>query len=96
VRARVEKAASAVNRGLPRSNDDPGHVTLVAGADQDFIGGYRLDGWGWFWRIGGMSPNPDAALPAAVAAMEHIFTNPPLPVKAGGVKYLWHATVVAK
>ena len=92
--SQVEKAFSAVNRALPRSHDDPGHVTLVAGADEDFIGGYRLGGWGWFWRIGGMNPNPEVALPVAVAATEFLYTNPPLPVKPGGIKYLWHATVV--
>ncbi|MCY3021895.1 MAG: hypothetical protein NTW87_23030, partial [Planctomycetota bacterium] len=42
--ARVETLTSAVNRGLPRGSESTGHVTLVAGTDQDFIGGYRLDG----------------------------------------------------
>ena len=88
--ALVEKSASMVNRGLPRGARDPGHVTLVAGDNADFIGGYRLDGWGWFWRIGGFSPNPGVALPVAVAATEHVYTHPPVPVKPGGEKYLWH------
>lgn len=90
----IEKLMSAVNRGLTRGSDDPGHLTLVSGGANDFIGGYRLDGWGWFWRIGGFNPNPDVALPVAVAAMEYIYTHPPLPiVKAGGIKYLWHCTI---
>ena len=75
--ALVEQSASTVNRGLPRGSRDPGHVTLVAGDNSDFIGGYRLDGWGWFWRIGGFSPNPGVALPVAVAATEYIYTHPP-------------------
>jgi hypothetical protein len=92
--ARVAAAASTVNRGLPRTDQDPGHVALVAGERDDFIGGYRLDGWGWLWRIGGFNPDPLVVLPVAVAAMEHIYTRPPLPaVKAAGPKYLWHAVV---
>ncbi|MDH7568677.1 MAG: hypothetical protein QHJ73_03725, partial [Armatimonadota bacterium] len=90
---RVERAMSSVNRGLPRGSEDPGHVTLVAGAAHDFIGGYRLEGWGWLFRVGGFYPNPDVVLPVAVAAMEYLYTRPPLPVKPGGVRYLWHATV---
>jgi len=93
---RIATLSSAVNRGLVRGSHDPGHVTLVAGARQDFIGGYRLDGWGWLWRIGGFHPNPEVAVPAATAAMEHIATHPPLPVKAGGIRYLWHATVTSQ
>jgi hypothetical protein len=94
--ARVQGASSPVNRGLVRGDLDPGHVTLVAGGEQDWIGGYRLDGWGWLWRIGGFWPNPEAALPVGVAALEHLATHPPLPVHAGGVKYLWHATLSAR
>jgi hypothetical protein len=94
--ARISRALSIVNRGLTRGADDPGHVTLVAAERQDFIGGYRLEGWGWFWRIGGFWPNPDVALPAAVAAMEYIYTHPPLPVKPGERKYLWHVVVKAE
>ena len=93
VAARVAQSTSAVNRSLPRSHEDPGHVTLVAGEREDFIGGYRLNGWGWLWRVGGFNPNPDVVLPVAVAAVEHLYTTPPAPVKAGGVKYLWHAVV---
>ena len=92
----VATMTSAVNRGAVRGSHDPGHVTLVAGRRQDFIAGYRLDGWGWLWRIGGMRPNPKVALPVAVAAAEHLYTHPPLPVKPGGVKCLWHATVTTR
>jgi len=94
--AQVDKAMSTVNRGLLRGQEDPGHLTLVAGHRQDFIGGYRLDGWGWLWRIGGFWPNPDVAPAVAVAATEYLYTHPPLPVKAGGIRYLWHVTVVAQ
>lgn len=89
--ARVGKATSVVNRGGTRGSDDPGHVTLVAGEQQDFIVGYRLEGWGWLWRIGGFSPDPQVALPVTVAALEHLYLSPPPPFAAGGVKYLWHA-----
>ncbi|MDQ3812806.1 MAG: DUF6259 domain-containing protein [Armatimonadota bacterium] len=91
--AQVEKSASMVNRGLPRGSNDPGHLTLVAGKDRDFIGGYRLNGWGWLWRIGGFSPNPDVTLPVAVATTEYLYTHPAQPLPGGGIKYLWHAVV---
>jgi len=94
--ARVASLSSAVNRGPVRGSHDPGHVTLVAGARQDFVGGYRLDGWGWLWRIGGFHPNPDVAVPVAIAAIEHIATHPPVQVKAGRIRYLWHATVTKR
>jgi hypothetical protein len=93
---RIEALQSSVNRGLSRGSDDPGHIALVAGAKQDFIGAYRLDGWGYLWRIGGFNPNPQVGLPVAVAAMEYAFTHPPLPTEGGGVSYLWHAKVTAK
>ena len=76
-----------------RGDLDPGHLTLVAGREQDWIGGYRLDGWGWLWRIGGFWPNPDVALPVSIAALEYLAAQPPLPIHSGGVKYLWHATL---
>lgn len=98
--AKIEKLTSVVNRGLPRRQDDPGHIALVSRSasspKDDFIGGYRLNGWGWFWRIGGFNPNPEVALPVAIAAMEFIYTNPPLLVKSGGAKYLWHITLQTK
>ena len=49
--ARVAEAVSPVNRGLARGPLDPGHVTLVSGRESDWLGGYRLDGWGWLWRL---------------------------------------------
>jgi len=90
---KIERMTSAVNRSLARGGDDPGHITLVAGQDRDFIGGYRLKGWDWLWRLGGFWPNPDVALPVAVAAMEYVYTHPPQPAPGGGIKYLWHAVV---
>ncbi|HEX8236756.1 MAG TPA: hypothetical protein VF600_12430 [Abditibacteriaceae bacterium] len=90
---RIESATSVVNRSLARGSDDPGHVTLVMGDNQDFIGGYRLNGWGWLWRIGGFNPNPQVALPVAVTAMEHLWNRPSQPGPASAVKYLWHFTV---
>lgn len=91
--ARIELLASPVNRGAPRGNEDPGHVALVAGAGADFIAGYRLGGWGWLWRVGGFSPNPEVVLPTAVAALEFLYTHPPQPAVPGGSRYLWHARV---
>jgi hypothetical protein len=90
---RIAASASTVNRALVRGHDDPGHITLVTGQDQDFIGAYRLDGWGWLWRIGGFYPHPNVALPVAAAAMEYLYTHAPPPLPPGGLRYLWHASM---
>ena len=90
--AHVDKQLSPVNRGLPRVSEVP-YVTLVAGADTGFIGGYRMDGWGWLWRVGGFHPNADVTVPVAAAALEYEYTHPPIHTPAGTVSYLWHATV---
>jgi hypothetical protein len=66
---------------------------LVAGAASGFIGGYRLDGWGYLWRIGGFSPNPEVTTAVAVAATLHQYTCPPAPLPAAGSRYLYHATL---
>lgn len=91
--SRLQGLASTVNRGLLRTADDPGHHALLAGAQQDFLGAYRLDGWGYLWRVGGFWPNRDVVLPAATAAMQYLFSHPPLPFPSGPTKYLWHGTL---
>ena len=90
---RLQTLTTVVNRGLLRTSDDPGHLALLAGAQQDFLGAYRLDGWGYLWRFGGFWPNPNAALPAAAATMEYLYTHPSLPIPTGPTKYLWHGTL---
>ncbi|MBI5832399.1 MAG: hypothetical protein HZB16_08850, partial [Armatimonadetes bacterium] len=78
---RVQALVSPVNRGLPRSSADPGHVALVSAArdgGDDFIGGYRLGGYGWLWRIGGFNPNPAVVTPVVVATLEYLAAHPPL------------------
>jgi hypothetical protein len=62
---------------------------LVAGRSADFIGGYRLDGWGWLWRVGGFNPNPDVAVPVMVKALEFVVTNPVQPIPTARIKTLW-------
>ena len=84
---------STVNRGLPRTADAPSHLTLLAGAQQDFLGAYHLEGWGYLWRVGGFWPNPQVVLPAAVAAMEYLYTHPPLPIDPDPIRYLWHGAI---
>jgi hypothetical protein len=84
---------SSVDRGLPRTADDPGHLAVLAGAEADFLGGYRLEGWGFLWRIGGFNPNPAVAIPATVGVIEFLYGHPPLPVPASSLPYLWHGTV---
>lgn len=92
---RLARSASPVNRGLPRGPSDRGHVALVAGRETDWLGGYRLDGWGWLWRIGGFWPNPEVAVPVTVATLEYLASHPPQPVTPGGRKYLWAGTLTA-
>ncbi len=89
----LQGLTTIVNRGLPRTADDPGHHALLAGAQQDFLGAYRLDGWGCLWRLGGFWPNPSVALPAATATMDYWFTHPPLAFPSGPTRYLWHGTL---
>ena len=88
---RVERLKSAVNRGLPDGATAPGHVTLIAGERQGFLGGYRLNGWGYLWRFGGLNPNPEVALPAAVRTMEYLYAHAPILTALGTTRYLWHA-----
>jgi hypothetical protein len=90
--AQVGKLQSPVNRGVPTRDASPA-VVLVAGADMGFIGGYRLDGWGWLWRVGGFNPDPQAVLPVATAALGYVYAHPPVPPAAAGVRSLWHLVV---
>jgi hypothetical protein len=91
--AQLQGMNSTVNRGLLQAGGDPGHIALLAGAQQDFLGAYRLGGWGYLWRIGGFNPNPDVVLPAVPAVMMYLYTNAPLPALASSVSYLWHGNV---
>jgi hypothetical protein len=91
--ARLQGLYSTVNRGLLRTSDDPGHITVLAGSQQDFIGAYRLGGWGYLWRVGGFYPNSAAVLPAVPAVLAYLYTNPPQPAMVSTVQYLWHGTV---
>lgn len=94
--AKLAGTPTPVNRGGLRSTDDPGHLTLLAGAEQDFLFGYRLGGWGWLWRLGGFHPNPQAVVPAVVAVTERLYTQPAPPAVVKGWRTLWHATVQAR
>jgi hypothetical protein len=66
---------------------------LVAGVEAGFIGGYRLDGWGTLWRVGGFNPDPEITPAVAVAATLHHYTTPPAPLPPAGTRYLYHATL---
>ena len=92
--AHLAQCASAVNRGALSSPDAPATV-LVAGPNRNFIGGYRLEGWGYLWRIGGFNPNPEVATSVAVAATLHQYTTPPAPPPPAGTRYLYHATLTS-
>ena len=93
--AQLAAESTAVNRGLLRTEADPGHLALLAGAQQDFLGAYRLDGWGYLWRLGGFHPNPNVALAAVPAVMTYLYTNPPQPAAASRTRYFWHGHAVS-
>ena len=90
--AKLDQSVSVVNRGTPSSKALPATV-LVAGAGDNFIGGYRLEGWGYLWRVGGFNPNPEVATAVAVAATLHQYTHPPAPLPPFGTRFLYHATL---
>jgi hypothetical protein len=88
-------ARSVVNRAVAAAADGRDQLTLVEGVGgAGFVGGYRLGGWGWLWRVGGFQPEPDVVKPVVVGALGHLYTTPPLPVTVSGVRRLWHAVAV--
>jgi len=89
---RVAQASSSVNRCVRTSAATPATL-LVSGVEAGFIGGYRLDGWGYLWRVGGFSPDPEITPAVAVAATLHHYTTPPAPLPPAGTRYLYHATL---
>ena len=86
---RIASQMSPVNRWLPTGTSGPRQLALVAGEGHDYIGGYRLGGWGWLWRIGGFGPDPSVALPVVVRTMEYIYTHAPEPAMPSRTRYLW-------
>ena len=93
--AQLATESTAVNRGLLRTEDDPGHLALLAGAEQDFLGAYRLEGWGYLWRYGGFNPNSNVLLSTAPAVMTYLYTNAPIAAAASSQKYLWQGNAVS-
>lgn len=90
--AKISQSACQVNRGTPSAAAAPATV-LVAGVEAGFIGGYRLDGWGYLWRIGGFNPDPAVAADVAVAATLYQYTHPPSPLPPAGTRHLYRATL---
>ena len=88
--ARVARCVSVVNRGTPSASSAPVTV-LVAGLEHGFIGGYRLEGWGTLWRVGGFNPDPELTPAVAVATLLHQYTTPPEPLPPFGTRFLYHA-----
>ncbi len=80
------------NRSLPKGYARD-HQTLVCCGEKDFIGGYRLGGWGWLWRIGGFYPNTALSRDVVIGATLHEYTSVIAPVMPEGVPYLWHAEI---
>jgi hypothetical protein len=96
VAEQMDGALSAVNRPLARTPDGLPHVALVEARDGagDYIGGYRLNGWGWLWRVGGFRPDPAVVTAAVTAVLERLYTEPPEPVEVFGRRRVWHAQVM--
>ncbi len=92
LQAKIAASSSVVNRSLPRGGEDVGHIALAGGASGDWIGAYRLNGWGGLWRIGGFHPNSTLAPQIVSEALAYQWTHAPEPVKIT-TKYLWHAIV---
>ena len=92
--ALLKGRASAVNRGT-ESRPDALALTLLEGEEtrQAFVGGYRLNGWGTLWRLGGMHPDPQVARTVVTATLLHHFTHAPEPVPPSGIRYVWESTV---
>lgn len=89
-------SAAPANRGLPRGSSDPGHVTLVAAGGVDYIGGYRLGGWGWFWRVGGFWPDERVTVPVVASCLRYVYTHPPVPAAPDRQMRLWHAVAALR
>lgn len=79
----LARLLTPVNRGLPGGALDPGHLELIAGRDAGLLGAYRLGGWGYLWRLGGMNPNPQVGVPALVAVLTHLYEHPAEPPLVG-------------
>ena len=56
--------------------DRPDALVLVRGGQDGFVAGIRGDGWGWLWRLGGFSPQPDAARLAVAGVLGRLATQP--------------------
>lgn len=71
--AQVTGALSVVNR--PTSNRG-NEFALVASADEGYIAGHHLGGWGILFRACGGGPKPSVLVPIVAATLEHAFTHP--------------------
>jgi hypothetical protein len=71
-------------------------VTLLRSGEGDYAGGYRLGGWGWFFRIAETNGKPETVLPIIIGATKYLFNHPPVVAAEDRTKFLWHATVAQK
>lgn len=86
----IGRHPSQANRG---AGSGPPTVCLVASSEREYVFGYRLDGWGWLWRIGGLNPIREVALPVVVDTLEHLYTHPPLPLPTDPTPRTWRLRV---
>jgi hypothetical protein len=54
-----------------------------------YVSGYRLEGWGWLWRLGGMNPPSEVALPVAVDVLARLYQEPWPEPERDARRFLW-------
>lgn len=65
------------------------HLDLVGSTSGGYVAGYRLEGWGWLWRLGGMNPPREVAVPIVVDVLARLYEEPwPEPARDAR-RYLW-------
>jgi hypothetical protein len=64
-------------------------LDLVASPGGAYVSGYRLEGWGWLWRLGGMHPPREVAVPIVVDVLSHLWTQPWPEPERDARRYLW-------
>ncbi|NLN90672.1 MAG: hypothetical protein GX134_10995 [candidate division WS1 bacterium] len=65
------------------------HLDVVDSEAGGYVSGYRLEGWGWLWRLGGMNPPSEVALPVAVDVLARLYQEPWPEPERDARRFLW-------